>query len=194
MNARIATRPTTRPNVAARWDWITTPETVMKCCPNGVGASDAPPGCRASAAIAITISIEPSEITVRVMPDRADNQRDITAGPPASLPDYSIGKADMPVQARHEFHAMLYALLDETNEGASARSLEKMVEAARKHDRIVQVGLQRRSSGLYARLAELVRSGALGKITGARACYASNMAPLGIGRSPDSDPAMRDQP
>jgi predicted dehydrogenase len=71
---------------------------------------------------------------------------------------------------------------------ATVREGRRMVEAARKHDRVVQVGLQRRSSGLYAKLAELVRTGALGKITGARACYASNMAPDGIGRSPDSDP------
>lgn len=71
---------------------------------------------------------------------------------------------------------------------ATVREGRRMVEAARKHDRIVQVGLQRRSSGLYARLAELVQNGALGKITGARACYASNMAPGGIGLSPDSDP------
>jgi predicted dehydrogenase len=71
---------------------------------------------------------------------------------------------------------------------ATVREGRRMVEAARKHDRVVQVGLQRRSSGLYMKLAELVQSGALGKITGARACYASNMAPGGIGLSPDSNP------
>ena len=71
---------------------------------------------------------------------------------------------------------------------ATVHEGRRMVEAARDHDRVVQVGLQRRSSGLYAKLAELVQSGALGKITGARACHASNMAPDGIGRSPDSEP------
>ena len=48
-----------------------------------------------------------------------------------------------------------------------------------------------RSAGRRActrKLAELVRSGAVGKVTAARACYASNMAPDGIGLSPDSDP------
>jgi predicted dehydrogenase len=70
----------------------------------------------------------------------------------------------------------------------TVREGRRMVEAARKYDRVVQVGLQRRSSGLYAKLAEVVRSGGLGKITGARACYASNMAPGGIGLSPDSAP------
>ncbi|MDX2039554.1 MAG: Gfo/Idh/MocA family oxidoreductase [Isosphaeraceae bacterium] len=63
-----------------------------------------------------------------------------------------------------------------------------MVEAARKHDRIVQVGTHRRSSRLYAEAVELVRGGALGKITVARAAYASNMAPRGIGLAPDSAP------
>ncbi len=71
---------------------------------------------------------------------------------------------------------------------ATVREGRRMVDAARKHDRIVQVGLQRRSSVLYAKLAQLIRSGELGKITGARACYASNMAPGGIGLSPDSAP------
>ncbi len=70
----------------------------------------------------------------------------------------------------------------------TVREGRRIVEAARRHDRVVQVGTQRRSSGLYAKLAELVRSGALGKVTAARACYASNMAPGGIGMSPDSDP------
>jgi len=63
-----------------------------------------------------------------------------------------------------------------------------MVSAARKHERIVQVGTHRRSSRLYARLAEVVRSGAIGKITVARAAFASNMTPSGIGHAPQSDP------
>ena len=43
-----------------------------------------------------------------------------------------------------------------------------MVEAARKHERVVQVGTHRRSSRLYAQLAEVVQSGAIGKVTVAR--------------------------
>ncbi len=46
-----------------------------------------------------------------------------------------------------------------------------MVDAARKYDRIVQVGTHRRSSRMYAQLAEVVRSGALGKVTVARAAF-----------------------
>ena len=63
-----------------------------------------------------------------------------------------------------------------------------MVDAARKHDRIVQVGTHRRSSRMYAKLAESVQAGALGKVTVARAAFTSNMAPGGIGHAPDSPP------
>lgn len=63
-----------------------------------------------------------------------------------------------------------------------------MVDAARAADRVVQVGTHRRSSGLYASLAEAVREGALGKVTVARACYTSNMAPAGIGDADASEP------
>ncbi len=63
-----------------------------------------------------------------------------------------------------------------------------MVEAARKYERIVQVGVHRRSSRMYAQLAEAVHSGALGKVTVARAAFASNMAPSGIGHAPESAP------
>jgi predicted dehydrogenase len=63
-----------------------------------------------------------------------------------------------------------------------------MVDAARKHDRIVQVGLHRRSSRMYAQLAESVRSEALGKVTVARAAFTNNMSPGGIGHAPDSPP------
>ena len=68
------------------------------------------------------------------------------------------------------------------------REGRRMVEAARRNSRVVQVGLQRRSSALYGRLAELIRSGVIGKVTVARACYASNMAPDGIGHASDSAP------
>ena len=69
-----------------------------------------------------------------------------------------------------------------------------MVDAARKHDRIVQVGTHRRSSRMYAQLAESVRSGALGKVTVARAAFANNMTPAGIGHAPDSAPPAKPAP
>jgi predicted dehydrogenase len=64
----------------------------------------------------------------------------------------------------------------------------RMVEAARRNRRIVQVGTQRRSGKAYARARELVLSGAIGKVTVCRAYHRSNMAPTGIGHAPPSDP------
>src|SRR5205823_3601318 len=70
----------------------------------------------------------------------------------------------------------------------AVREGRRMVDAARRNGRVVQVGTQRRSSKLYAQLAEIVQSGAIGKVTVARAGLTNNMAPGGIGQLPDSDP------
>ena len=64
----------------------------------------------------------------------------------------------------------------------------KMVEAAGKHKRIVQVGLHRRSSVMYAELAKEMQAGKIGKVTVARAYRVSNMHPVGIGKYPDVTP------
>jgi predicted dehydrogenase len=64
----------------------------------------------------------------------------------------------------------------------------RMVEAARRNRRVVQVGTHRRSSDLYARLAALTLSGKVGKITVSRAYRLSNMYPRGIGRAKPSPP------
>jgi predicted dehydrogenase len=70
----------------------------------------------------------------------------------------------------------------------TVREGRRMVDAARRNNRVVQVGTQRRSSQLYAQLAELVQSGAIGKVTVARAALTDNMSPSGIGKVPDSVP------
>jgi predicted dehydrogenase len=64
----------------------------------------------------------------------------------------------------------------------------RMVEAARKHGRVVQVGIHRRSVPFCREAAELVRGGALGKITVARAFHIQNEWPKGIGNPPDGAP------
>ncbi|HOM16401.1 MAG TPA: Gfo/Idh/MocA family oxidoreductase, partial [Thermoguttaceae bacterium] len=64
----------------------------------------------------------------------------------------------------------------------------RMVEEARKHKRVVQVGTNRRSSPLYAQLAQWCRADKVGKITVSRAYRLSNMAPGGIGRAQPSEP------
>jgi predicted dehydrogenase len=70
----------------------------------------------------------------------------------------------------------------------AVREGRRIVEAARRNNRIVQVGTQRRSSKLYAQLAEVVQSGEIGKVTVARAYFANNMFPDGIGKVHDSAP------
>ena len=64
----------------------------------------------------------------------------------------------------------------------------KMVDAARRHQRVVQVGIHRRSVPWCREVTELVRNGALGHITVARAFHVQNEWPKGIGNPPDSDP------
>jgi predicted dehydrogenase len=64
----------------------------------------------------------------------------------------------------------------------------KMVQAARRYERVVQVGLHRRSSQLYKQLGGEVQAGKIGKVTVARAYRVSNMFPDGIGRHADASP------
>ena len=64
----------------------------------------------------------------------------------------------------------------------------KMVEAAKRYNRVVQVGLHRRSSKSYMEAVEGVQSGKIGKVTVGRAYRISNMDPAGIGRYPDAPP------
>jgi predicted dehydrogenase len=62
-----------------------------------------------------------------------------------------------------------------------------MLEAARRHGRIVQMGAQRRSCPTYAQAVDFVRSGKLGKVGLARAwAYLDWINP--IGNPPDAEP------
>lgn len=63
----------------------------------------------------------------------------------------------------------------------------KMVEAARKYNRVVQSGTMQRSAVHFQKAVELVRSGELGKITFVRTWNYEHSAPEGIGNPPDSD-------
>ena len=64
----------------------------------------------------------------------------------------------------------------------------KMVQAAQRTGRVVQVGLHRRSSKLYDNVHQLVQSGKIGKVTVARAYRISNMYPDGIGHEQATRP------
>lgn len=63
-----------------------------------------------------------------------------------------------------------------------------MVNAAHRYQRVTQVGINRRSVPFCIEAATLVRNGALGKITAARAFHIQNEWPKGIGNPPDSEP------
>ena len=64
----------------------------------------------------------------------------------------------------------------------------KMVEAARKYKRIVQVGIHRRSGEIYRGLAAKDIDDFIGKVTVARCCHMSNMFPDGIGKMKPEKP------
>ncbi|MCL4205820.1 MAG: Gfo/Idh/MocA family oxidoreductase [Pirellulaceae bacterium] len=64
----------------------------------------------------------------------------------------------------------------------------RMVEAARRNNRVVQVGTHRRSSLLYSQLAQRATQGEFGKICVSTAYRLSNMAPEGIGRKMPAAP------
>jgi predicted dehydrogenase len=63
-----------------------------------------------------------------------------------------------------------------------------MVEAVKRHGRVCQAGLHRRSSAMCREMAEFVRGGGLGKVTGVRTFHIQNEWPKGIGNPPDSEP------
>ncbi len=65
---------------------------------------------------------------------------------------------------------------------------KKMVEAARKYKRVVQVGLWQRSNLHFQRAAQIVQQGLLGKITFVRTWNYGNSYPEGIGNPADSEP------
>ena len=65
---------------------------------------------------------------------------------------------------------------------------QMMVKAARKYDRVVQVGTQQRSGKHFQEAKDIVLSGRLGSISFVRTWNYSNLYPQGIGVPPDTDP------
>ncbi len=63
-----------------------------------------------------------------------------------------------------------------------------MVDAARKHKRVVQVGTQQRSGEHFQEAVEIVRTGRLGKITSCKTWNYGNIAPEGVGFKKDCAP------
>jgi predicted dehydrogenase len=63
-----------------------------------------------------------------------------------------------------------------------------MIEAARKYERVVQVGTLSRSAGHMAEIQRIIRSGELGVVTAVRLANVNLEPPQGIGNPPDSEP------
>ncbi len=64
----------------------------------------------------------------------------------------------------------------------------RMVAAARKYNRVVQVGTQQRSARHFQKAVELVREGKLGKISRVHTWNYDDEFPNGIGNPPDENP------
>ena len=64
----------------------------------------------------------------------------------------------------------------------------KMIQAARKYQRVVQGGTMQRSGGFFRKAREIVKSGELGDITFCRTFQADATRKEGWGNPPDSDP------
>src|SRR5580700_8553105 len=64
----------------------------------------------------------------------------------------------------------------------------KMVEAARKYERVVQAGTMQRSAAHFKKAVEIVRSGALGQLTFVRTWNYGNEPQEGYGNPPDIEP------
>jgi predicted dehydrogenase len=70
----------------------------------------------------------------------------------------------------------------------TVREGRAMVSAARKYDRIVQVGTQHRSAPHFRTIAEMIQRGDIGPVKFVRVWNYINQWPNGIGRRPDQDP------
>ena len=72
--------------------------------------------------------------------------------------------------------------------GCTVAEGQAMIRAARKHNRIMAVGTQQRSSENFRKAVETVRSGKLGKVFWIQTWNYENISPVGMGRPADSDP------
>ncbi len=62
------------------------------------------------------------------------NQRDITEGPGADLPNFSLGRADLPAESVARFNALLGDVVAGEDARAAGAGLAALVEAARRLD------------------------------------------------------------
>ncbi|MBS1858929.1 MAG: Gfo/Idh/MocA family oxidoreductase [Acidobacteria bacterium] len=69
----------------------------------------------------------------------------------------------------------------------TVREGRAMVDAARRHNRIVQVGTQHRSAPHFRKIAQMIQGGEIGPVKFVRVWNYSNQWPNGIGHKPDED-------
>ena len=94
------------------------------------------------------------------------------------------------------WHALLTVLAchagkDVYVEKPLANSIEegkRMVEAARKYNRVVQVGTEWRSNTYFQKGVQVVQDGLIGKVSYVRSWNYINLYPEGVGNPADSDP------
>lgn len=72
----------------------------------------------------------------------------------------------------------------------TVREGRTMVKAARKHNRIVQVGTQHRSAPHFRKIGEMIKAGEIGKVNFIRVWNYANHTPNGIGKKPVQDPPL----
>ncbi len=65
---------------------------------------------------------------------------------------------------------------------------QKMIQAARKYNRVVQAGTMQRSGGYFQKAAEIVKSGAIGQVTFCHAYQSGLTKKQGFGNPADCDP------
>jgi predicted dehydrogenase len=72
----------------------------------------------------------------------------------------------------------------------NVRESRAMVQAARKYDRVVQLGTQHRSGPTWIQAVDLVKSGKIGKVSLVRSwnCWDTKSIHADMGNPPDSDP------
>ncbi len=65
---------------------------------------------------------------------------------------------------------------------------QRMIEAARKYERVTQIGTQQRSNAHFQEAVQLIQSGYMGKVTHVVCWNVSRRWPEGLGNPPDTDP------
>lgn len=133
--------------------------------------------------------------------DYMENAHGIAGTSPAMVDDYRnlIARTDVDavvIASPDHWHALM--MIDACQAGKdvyvekplslTVREGRRMIETARQTNRVVQVGIHRRSAQYCRDACDFVRSGAIGQVTVARAARVANEYPLGIGNTPDASP------